>query len=244
VSTAATSLRLSTFRRISWPRPEWWTLCLCIGAWLLIFSRAGAGLSSHGHLHHEAASVRTIDTFSVFPAQMFWWLVMVVAMMFPLLIAHVRNTAARSLWRRRHQAIGGFLAGYLAPWFIFGTVTTAAQLLFPFKNSAPISAAGFVVAAIWQVLPVRRRSVLACHRTRPLAPRGWRADRDCLLYGWMVGTWCVGSCWAVMLACLMSAHSLPAMIGLTGIGLWERTKPRRNQIIPCVILVLLLIAHQ
>lgn len=238
MTTAATRLRDSAFRRISWPCPEWWSLGLCLGAWLLILFRAGAG-SVHGQLHHSGAPA---ESSPALPAQMFWWLVMVVAMMFPLLPAHIRNTAARSLWSRRHRAIGGFLTGYLAPWILFGVAAVEALSVLKVQPWFPVpvlSAIGFSGALIWQVLPARRRSILACHRTRPIAPAGWPADRDCLLYGWMTGSACMLSCWALMLVCLLSGHSVPAMVGLTSIGLFERSKPRPQQLFGFIVIAAL-----
>ncbi len=52
------------------------------------------------------------------------WMLMVVAMMFPLVIGSVRTVAARSLWRRRHRAIAGFLTGYAGAWFLVGLVAS------------------------------------------------------------------------------------------------------------------------
>jgi len=226
VSSVATHAQLSTLRRISWPRPEWWSLGLCFAAWLLILWKTVPGSASHGHLHHAATGPGP----EPFLTQTFWWFVMVVAMMFPLLPAHIRNTAARSLWARRHRAIGAFLAGYVAPWMLFGTA--AVGILFALELSRTVTGLiGFSAAFIWQVMPARRRTVLACHRTRPIAPVGLRADYDCVRYGWMVGNNCVLSCWALMLACLLFGHSIVAMIGLTAIGLIERSTPRPKQLL-------------
>jgi predicted metal-binding membrane protein len=46
----------------------------------------------------------------------------------------------------------------------------------------------------------QRRFSLATHLTRPLAPDGWRAHRDCLYFGVDHGIHCVGNCWLLMLA--------------------------------------------
>jgi predicted metal-binding membrane protein len=153
----------------------------------------------------------------------------------------VRATAARSLWRRRHRAIGAFLAGYLGPWIAFGLAASAAATTLRAQSppSPALAAAGFVAALLWQVTAMKRRALVACHRTLPLAPDGWRADRDCLRYGWMVGRSCLVSCWALMLACALAGHSLPAMIGATGIGWAERNTARPNQFLLCACIVAL-----
>ena len=238
MSSVVTNAHLSTFRRISWPRPEWWSLGLCLGAWLMIMWKAVAGSASHGHVHHEVAGPNPEPLL----IQNFWWLVMVVAMMFPLLTAHIRNTAARSLWVRRHRAIGAFLVGYVAPWILFGLA--AVGILFVLE--IPRTASGLIgvsAALIWQVMPPRRRFVLACHRTQPIAPVGLRADFDCVRYGWMVGNNCVLSCWALMLACLLFGHSIVAMIGLTAIGLIERSTPRPKRLVAISVIAGLGMLH-
>jgi hypothetical protein len=60
----------------------------------------------------------------------------------------------------------------------------------------------------------------------PLAPRGWRADRDCLRYGWTVGRHCVMSCGIMMTACVLASHAFVAMAGVTAIAAVERRMPR------------------
>ena len=238
MSAVATSLRFSTWQRLSWPRPEWWSLGLCLGAWVLILSPAvgGGAHASHGHLHHATAAAAPMDIYATWPTQIFWWLVMVVAMMFLLLVDPIRNTAARSLWSRRHRGIGIFLAGYLGPWLLFGIVASVALSIVRMQSwlsPSQVNLAGFAVALIWQVTPAKRRAVLSCHRTRPLAPTGLRADRDCLLYGWTMGTSCLVSCWALMFVCMLSNHSLLVMVSITVIGFVERSKERLNRGILC-----------
>jgi predicted metal-binding membrane protein len=161
-------------------------------------------------------------------------------MMFPMLVDPIRNTAARSLWRRRHRAIGAFLTGYVGPWLLFGIIASVTCSVLEMQSWPPsiVSEVGFGVALIWQITPAKRRSLLACHRTRPIAPTGWRADRDCLRYGWMVGSSCLVSCWALMLACMLS-HSIPVMISATAIGLIERSKAQPNQVVQCAVIAVL-----
>jgi predicted metal-binding membrane protein len=158
---------------------------------------------------------------------------MVLAMMVPLALFSIRLTAARSLWRRRHRAIGGFLVGYLSPWFTFGACFAAVDIalgLGRWPHVLPwLGAIGFAVAAVWQIAPVRVRAELACHRTMPIAPHGWRADRDCFRFGWLTGGQCVISCWALMVACVLAGHSLTAMVCAAVIGVVERYFVRPGQ---------------
>ena len=186
---------MSTFplTRVSWRHPEWWALALCVVAWGAMF---------RPHAHHGARLTN--------------WMIMTVAMMLPLVVQQIRFVADRSLWRRRHRAIAGFLIGYLATWLVIGAAVSFVE------PSAVLAAAAFAVAGAWQLTRYKRMAMTACHRVTPLAPRGWRADRDCLRYGWSVGTYCVASCWALMMACAMAGHHPIAMIGVTAVMYAER----------------------
>ncbi len=192
-----------------WTHPEWWTAALCAMAWVVMLLHAGE-TAGHGMRHRMG----------FFP-ELACWMWMIVAMMLPIDLNAVRLTANRSLWRRRHRAIAGFLAGYLAPWLPLGFAVAALRQLT--WTHAPVTAAlCFAVAAVWQRTPMHRRALAACHRTQPLAPVGWRADLDCFRFGGIIGATCVSSSWLIMLACAFTGHSLIAMIAGMAIGFVER----------------------
>ncbi len=170
---------------------------------------AATSVNTPAHAH---ASDITIESVS---AAMAGWLAMVAAMMFPLVTGQMRAAAFRSLWRRRHRAIGTFLLGYVALWLIVGMSLTIACQTWPGVVSSEMAAIGFVLAAAWQRTPIYRKALRACHRERPLAPGGWRAERDCLRYGWSVGASCAITCWPVMMACALARHHIAAMIVAT-----------------------------
>jgi predicted metal-binding membrane protein len=146
---------------------------------------------------------------------------MLGAMMLPLVLNPLRTTAFRSLRIRRHRSMALFLAGYLAPWIACG-LPVAWIRGFPWVHTPMATAGAFALAALWVPTPMHARALVACHRTMPLAPRGARADRDCLHFGVVIGGACMVSCWALMLACAVSGHSLAAMIGGAAIGACER----------------------
>ena len=156
-----------------------------------------------------------------FEREISYWMVMASAMMLPFALDSVRMTAARSLWRRRHRAIAGFLAGYLASWLVVGLLAARLRMeAWTHAEAAP--ALGFIVAALWLLTPAHRRALVACHRTQPLAPVGWRADHDCLRFGGTIGVACIQSCWPLMLACAFAGHSLIALAGGMAVGAMER----------------------
>jgi predicted metal-binding membrane protein len=189
--------------RVAWRHPEWWSLAASAAAWLALALGASAG-------HHASAW----DSASR-------WLLMIVAMMVPLVLGSVRVAAERSLWRRRDRAMALFIVGYLAPWLPVGLLASALAAHVPLESPA-VAAAAFGVAAAWQLTPMKRRALLACHRTAPLAPRGWRADRDCLRYGSMIGQSCLVGCWALMLACHLAGHGITTMACVGAVGVVER----------------------
>ena len=212
-------------RRVSWQYPEWWTLAMSAGAWLVIVNPLAFSSASHGHHHHAGpARLGTIDALR--PAGD--WMLMIAAMMLPLCVASIRATADRSLWRRRHRAIATWLIGYLSVWLVVGvafSLVAALPLFDAVSRSSTVALLVFVLAAAWQMSPLRARALRQCHRSEPLAPAGWRATRDCVRYGWTTGRHCAITCGALMLGCLLLGHDalgLIAMIAATAIGLAER----------------------
>ena len=172
---------------------------------------------------------------------------MVLAMMLPLVFAHLRVAAARSLWPRRQHAIVAFLCGYTAISLAAGLAcveVVGAAGLAGLDIGSPMAVAGaFALAAAWQLSSVKRRALTACHRTMPLAPRGWPANRDCVRYGWSIGGSCLVSCAGLMLACVVAGHSLPAMMAVTGVAVAERVSARADATTTSVALVLIAVAQ-
>jgi predicted metal-binding membrane protein len=160
------------------------------------------------------------------------WMGMVAAMMLPFSLDALRLTAVRSLWSRRHRAIIGFLIGYFAAWIAAGTAAVSLRG-FVLAHTYAAASLSFVAGALWQRTRLHRRALAECHSTRPLTPTGWRADRDCVRFGGIIGAACVQSCWPVMLGCLFTGHSLTAMAAGTAISVAERWtfRPRTRVIL-------------
>lgn len=186
----------------------------------------GAGLSgrvSPGLLYDEAAH----------------WLLMVTAMMLPLLVVPIRQVAFRSYRWRRGKAITGFLAGYVVIWMFAGMlcgwvffILGAAELV-PASIAAPVT---LLVAAIWQLSTFRAAAMRKCHRTVALAPRGLAADLDCIRFGLSHGFACLGVCLPLMLATMISIHSIAATVVLALLLYFERGYQPLNRAIPGIML--------
>ncbi len=156
------------------------------------------------------------------------WTLMCVAMMVPATLPAVRHVATNSLHWRSQRAVVEFLASYLAVWVVFGVVAlgavSAAERIFARDM---VLVAALALAAVWQVLPYRRRFRRACHRTVALPPRGWRAAAGALRFGLRQGRSCVGVCWPLMLVASVVLHeNVLWMVALTALVFGGRQLPR------------------
>lgn len=219
--------------RAGWGRlaprhPAWWALALPVAAWVALLLAPWHAADAPAHAHHGDHAG------GAFPLgmELAAWALMVVAMMVPLMTGPLIAVGARSLRARRDRAQAGFLGGYLAAWLLAGATVLGVLALTGaggWLRSPGAILAAFALAAAWQVGPVHRRALRACHRTFPLPPRGWRADRACLRWGWWAGSRCVWSCGPAMLACVVAGHAPVAMIAATAVAIDERRGPRPRQ---------------
>jgi predicted metal-binding membrane protein len=200
-------------RRIGWRHPEWWVGLAAAAAWMFMFGM------SHPHASHTGIIPGRGGTLGM--------VAMVIAMMVPLTLTNVRHVALSSLWRRRHRAIAAFLVGFLAVWIVIQSAIVGSWgLLAAIVGWGTAGGVAMVAAALWEVAPIKRQQLRRCHRTVPLAPRGWRADADCAKYGVTTGFSCVTMCWALMVAAAAFSHSLMVMIVLFGVQMSGRYQRR------------------
>jgi hypothetical protein len=231
-------------KRVAWEHPEWWALALSAAAWVTI---ALSTLSESGAGHQHGSDANLSDSLWLVARGVLDWMLMVVAMMFPLTLNAIQVTAARSLWRRRHRAVASWLAGYCAPWLLLGVLAALPVVAaFATPASATAVAPAFVIAATWQTSGIRARALTACHRTWPLAPTGWRATRDCVSSGWATSASCITACGPLMAACWLLGHGplgVVAMMSATTITLVERYSVRPNpRVFSGVVALLALVA--
>jgi hypothetical protein len=207
---------MTPLRRFVWTHPDWWVWALCAGAWSVLLLGAPHAAAHHG-----------VPRISVFE-----WSLMVCAMMLPLVSPHLRVTAARSLWKRRHRAMAGFLCGYAAMWIGAGVLLATVVNEFSWLVAARgVAVSAFLLASAWELTGVRRRALSASHAMLPLSPSGWRADFDVLRYGGFVGSRCVVVCGLTMIACALSGHNRPVMVALSGVMYGGRGRWRSPRMI-------------
>lgn len=156
------------------------------------------------------------------------WLLMLVAMLGPLLIAPVYYIYSSSLARLRLRLAALCAVGYGVVWLMAASLLAVGQLLlsasFP-QSPWPAVAVG-AAALAWQASPWKQVCLNRCHRYRPLAAFGRVAYRDALRVGLEHGGWCVGSCWLTMLwPMLLPMGHYAGMIGVAVLMYCERLDP-------------------
>jgi predicted metal-binding membrane protein len=153
------------------------------------------------------------------------WILMIVAMMTPLVVAPLRHVCDRSFARRRVRSMLLFASGYMAVWMAAGAALAALALTL--RWAVPdwrlCLALGLVVAVAWQVSPAKQWGLNRCHARPRLAAFGLAADRDALGFGLTYGASCVSACWPLMLLPLVMGHGhIWAMICIALFAFAER----------------------
>ena len=149
---------------------------------------------------------------------------MVVAMTPPLTIGQLRFVARRSFPWRRARAAGLWLVGYLGTWALVAAVMSLVLMVLapPGRMGVGVAAALGLAASLWQLTPLKRRALAACHRVHPFPAAGRGADAACLASGARIGVACVATCGPVMAAAMASPWPLPALAAAFALSLWER----------------------
>ena len=224
VAPSPLTVRRLALRRLLARRPEIWLYGVSGVAGMVVLAVA---LTQQGDGSRRAAQVSWADRWSLMTA---WsgWMAMVIAMMLPVIAPQARHVALRSLRRRRHRAMVGYVAGYLAVWALVGAalVVTLHRAGVP-HPPAGLAVAALLAAAIWQVSEPRRRVLRRCGSLRLGAPKGLAADRDCATVGWRSGLRCAFTCAPVMVASA-AAHHDPAVMGAVFVLLLTERAPGPN----------------
>jgi predicted metal-binding membrane protein len=218
VKTAAVGIRPAYSPRV-------WVYLVAAAAMIAVIVEH---LDSHlGARHHEGMAgipeMSEMHSPAMSPAASWaWWVVMTAAMMLPIVAAGADRIAGASLWRRRYVSVIEYLVGYLSVWSVFGLAAIGIiAVVWPAGIPAAAPAVALLVAAVWQVTPLRKQTLRSCARPPYVNVRGWPADRDCVLTGVAQGRRCVVTCAPVM-AVMALAHSVILLLILTCLLLSER----------------------
>ncbi len=172
------------------------------------------------------------------------WVLMIVAMMFPLIVPMVRHVAARSFATQRERSVGLFVASYALVWLAAAALSSGVLVAVRAAFQAIDLAAwtGLIcctLAAAWQLSAAKVRAVNRCHGTVPLRPWAPDAGRDAIGFGLLHGTRCVRACLPAMALPLAGGHGLGAMAAVFAILLAERARPKPQYRLSAIILLLL-----
>jgi predicted metal-binding membrane protein len=158
------------------------------------------------------------------------WTLMALAMTLPAAIPVAQHVAINSFRRRQWRAVAEFLAVYLGLWLAFGLLAMTGFALLYSTSQSLLLAACLILAAAWELTPLKRLALNRCHRSSPLPPRGWRASAGVARFGLMHGSACIASCWGAMLVMLtVPSGRLAWSAALTVVTAWEKLtrRPRR-----------------
>jgi predicted metal-binding membrane protein len=130
------------------------------------------------------------------------WTAMMAAMMLPSTVPLLRldHVAARSF--ARSAAIVG---GYLAIWTGFGCIVLGVDVLLDDRllgmHGRRVTAALLAAAALYQLLPLKRRCLVRCRAPLGRMLLGWRDGlAGAARMGVANGLWCAGCCVGLMAA--------------------------------------------
>ena len=190
----------------------------------------------------------------------FWvssWVVMMAAMMFPSIAPMVLMHRRIQLGKRdRGEAATGatsvFIGGYLLSWSAAGlvgyVVLWAGHEWSPgflgWDSAGPYVAGGAIlVAGLYQLTPFKNVCLTKCRSPFEFLLTAWRPGRiGALRMGVEHGAWCVGCCWALMLALIaLGVMSVGWMIFIAALIALEKLLPWKivaNRSIAALLIVL------
>ena len=199
-----------------------------------------AGHAPHAHtgmMHAAPEAWQSADVGEAFVM----WLVMAIAMMLPtaapaiLSFADIIRGAGRA--SPGTGRLAGFVGGYLAVWWGFGALATAAQWglavaatgIPGFRAEGPLfGGALLVVAGLYQFSALKNLCLTRCRSPLTFFLTHWReGTRGAVYLGVRHGMHCVGCCWALMALMLCAGTMNVAWTAaLTALMLAEKVLPR------------------
>lgn len=231
--------------------PEWWTWLLSIYVWVWLIGSAFVFSTEVNHsgaviycltdvsqvgeieLLQHGGILKELTAFSKFALALsngiVPWIIMIVAMMFPLLNEAIRHMAFSVKQSDRDLGIVSFLVGYALIWAIVGVVFLCIPLFLDLTlgTRSPIvdtvlAALVFMVTAIVIWLPGRSTTMARCAQTMPIRISGIFPYLDGIRYGAWMGIACVRMCWLPMTALMLAHHSVYLMLIVTIVVIIER----------------------
>jgi predicted metal-binding membrane protein len=180
------------------------------------------------------------------------WVVMMAAMMLPSAAPMV--LVFRRLERARSAPAGAttaFVISYLVVWGASGLVAYAALKagqaggIFAWDRAGrPVAVGALLVAALYEMTPLKTRCLRKCRSPLGFLLGSWRDGlRGAFTMGTRHGAWCLGCCWALMVALFaLGAMSLTWMLVVSALIAAEKLLPWRRVATAGVSVVLIVVA--
>lgn len=183
--------------------------------WFYLY-RMTAGMSAVAAEHDMHAAMGMTDMAAWGATELLglfvMWMVMMAGMMLPSatpVILLVMNTYRRRGGREARWSTLTFVCGYLFAWTGFSVAAAALQavlhrtaLMSPamVSQSTVIAAAIFLIAGVYQWLPLKAACLTHCRSPLHFLTHEWReGPLGGFIMGLRHGFFCVGCCWALML---------------------------------------------
>jgi hypothetical protein len=223
-------------RDIAETHPGWWLYAAAGTAWVVLVVWAVVDVAPA----HDTSAMPAMANMPAMPtvpppvhhhAHGWWawgahWVLMVVAMMWPLYAASAA-ALRRTVFRRWQAAtIAMYLATLTALWLAVGYSARGVYLLAAPVIPAWAWSAGWLVVAIAALRSLwRARLLWTCQQVKTLAPSGRRALTGAAVLAARAWPRCAALCGPVMIA-MAAAHPLPLMVGASAAVWWEQRHPR------------------
>ncbi|MFT4216234.1 MAG: DUF2182 domain-containing protein [Micropruina sp.] len=176
-------------------------LALALAGWVWLavglgWFSVGSAPAGHHHGLAEASGVHhPIDD------GLLIWLAMIVAMMLPTAVPHLRYLGFNTARSRRQRSIALFGLGYLAVWLVPGLALSLVGTPTPAVLAVVVLAAGG-----WELTSIKRRALRRCCRTWPVGYTGSSADAAAVEYGLRHGMTCLLVTGPTMAASMLAGH--------------------------------------
>jgi Predicted metal-binding integral membrane protein (DUF2182) len=190
--------------------------------WFVVMSLPGAGMETH------EAMMAPPDVPIRDPGWVGMWLLMVIAMMWPL-TAPVLDAVSRASFRGwRIRLVATALTTVTALWLTFGLVAATLAHVASVPEGSPWWQVGWLLVAVVALRSSHRARLLwTCQRLPPLAPGGRQGLLSAVHAGSVSWRRCALLCGPVMVA-MAVGHGAVLLIAASSAAWWEVAHPRRR----------------
>lgn len=196
-------------------------------AWLALAALHGDAAFAMETLTALCLQVGGTLAIDLYPAILFMWLLMSVAMMLPTAIPTIDLYVrlSRRMESGRAQRILLFTLGYVLAWSAFGVIAAAMQLgigNLPVATLPPLLGAGgiLILAGVYQLSTLKQKCLDLCRNPLLFFMSRWTETLSGTLgLGIRHGIICIGCCWALMLLMFLGGTMNLVWMALLGLAM-------------------------